>query len=320
MFRKDEAKDKANDSNITLNGSQTDICKVVNTILSEVNELRSQLAAITSANVYKDARIKKLESSNEELTTRLSKLEVEKFNYTQLNINNKNKRKNNAFAIEDDIEQPAPKAMFDFSTFTKNPPVSFCPTSFPRIIASRDSASKTPVAKTAANSSLNGHGPDKNGKKLPQDPAPGNRSGKSNKRRSTNLLIGSRVGSDLFAAPRKFHYCVSKVRPDFDTSRLKDYIGDFLTGSKQDIEVEEIPLRHNTYYRMFKVSVLNTFDSDMKNVLNWPCGIEIKRFFFPKGSSNNPVASTSKNIQSVASDSASANLSVYASNGEMEHD
>ena len=165
---------------------------------------------------------------------------------------------------------------------------------------------------------MNGRVPDKYSNKAAVNPAPVNKPGKSNKRRNTNLLIGSRIGSDLFAAPRKFHYCISKVRPDFDTTKLRDYIGSFLTGSKQDIEVEEIPLKHNTYYRMFKVSVLNTFDSDMKNISNWPCGIEIKRFFFAKGSITNPVVLNSKNSQSVAG--ASANLSSYASNGEMEHD
>ena len=117
VFKKDEAKDKSNDLNTTLNGSQTEISKIVNTILSEVNELRSQLAAVTSANVYKVARIKKLESSNVELTARLTKLEVEKFNYTEFNVNNKNKRKTNSFAAEDEIEQPAPKASSFFLSY-----------------------------------------------------------------------------------------------------------------------------------------------------------------------------------------------------------
>ena len=49
---------------------------------------------------------------------------------------------------------------------------------------------------------------------------------------------------------------------------------------KDEIEVTEMNLKHNTYYRMFKVTVSERFSGETKNDDNWPSGVEIRRNFF----------------------------------------
>ena len=102
--------------------------------------------------------------------------------------------------------------------------------------------------------------------------------------RSKNTIVGSRSSNELAGVMRRFHYCVSKLRPSANIESLKSYIKTFLKCDIEEVEVSEIPLKHNTYYRMFKVTVSEKYATEMKDVDNWPSGVEVRRYFFQKRS------------------------------------
>ena len=49
-----------------------------------------------------------------------------------------------------------------------------------------------------------------------------------------------------------------------------------------EIEVTEMNMKQNTYFIMLKVTVSEKYSIEMKNDDNWPSGVEIRRYFFPK--------------------------------------
>ena len=93
----------------------------------------------------------------------------------------------------------------------------------------------------------------------------GSKSG--NKRRTQNVIIGSGNSTALARAPRRFHYCIGRLRPDCDSDKLREHIDSFL-GDGADTEVQEIQLKHNSSYRLFKVSVSDKFANEMNDVQN----------------------------------------------------
>ena len=102
------------------------------------------------------------------------------------------------------------------------------------------------------------------------------------KRGKSKVLIGAGHSNSLARAARRFHYSVSKLRPETTVSNLKGHISSFLQCEDSAIDIEEISLKHNRYYRMFKVTVGEEYSKQMNDGKNWPSGVEIKRFFLPK--------------------------------------
>ena len=75
---------------------------------------------------------------------------------------------------------------------------------------------------------------------------------------------------------------MSKLRPETNAEDLKLHIAGFMQGDTESIEVEEIKLKHSSYYRMFRVTIGDEYATVMQEASNWPCGIEVKRFYLPR--------------------------------------
>ena len=114
--------------------------------------------------------------------------------------------------------------------------------------------------------------------------------------RGKNIFIGSGTNnSALSRAPRRFHYSVSKLRPETDAETLRQFIAGFIQCDTGNIEVEEIKLKHSSYYRMFRVTIGEEHASVMQDGSNWPCGIEVKRFYLPRDVESGTLNKTSAN-------------------------
>ena len=76
---------------------------------------------------------------------------------------------------------------------------------------------------------------------------------KNNKHfRGKNVLIGSSTSTNaLSRAPRRFHYSVSKLRPDTDADTLRDHIGSFLEFENNDLSKFKVELIN---YKLFLFS------------------------------------------------------------------
>jgi hypothetical protein len=98
---------------------------------------------------------------------------------------------------------------------------------------------------------------------------------------------------NLNRAPRRFHYKIGQFLPDTTESDLKCFVSNFIKGK---IEVETIVLRHNKYYKLFRVSVEDTYDAEMLNCENWPFNINVCRFFFNHSVSKKDVNGHVKDV------------------------
>jgi hypothetical protein len=104
-----------------------------------------------------------------------------------------------------------------------------------------------------------------------------NNGGPRGHRDDKGIIGSSTLFGNLNRAPRRFHYKVGEFLPKTTVNDLKGFVSKFIKGN---IEVENIELRHNKYYRLFSVSVDDTYESTMLNSENWPEDIKVSRFFF----------------------------------------
>ena len=116
------------------------------------------------------------------------------------------------------------------------------------------------------------------------------------KRNFKPLVIGKSASNDINfrSVPRKFHYCVGRIPLGLEIETFKNYLSEKIKG---EIFVENINLNHN-YFKLFKVSVDETFDKVMCDPETWPELITVRRYFFrsnkasPDSLGSQPLTST----------------------------
>ena len=93
-------------------------------------------------------------------------------------------------------------------------------------------------------------------------------------------MVGSAVSQTnvLKKATRRFHFCVGNVDTSASAKDIQEHVSKFI---QKINSVDEIQIKSKKH-KLFKVCVDDTYESLMLNPANWPSGIRIKRFNFPK--------------------------------------
>ena len=98
------------------------------------------------------------------------------------------------------------------------------------------------------------------------------------RKRKNEGIIGSSLNTcSLDRVPRRFHYKVGRLGLHTTEEDLENFVSKFV---KCKVEVEHINLPYAKYYKLFRVSVPDTFDSIIMDGNNWPKDIRVARYYF----------------------------------------
>ena len=123
-------------------------------------------------------------------------------------------------------------------------------------------------------------------------------SGTSAKKSVKGIIGSGAVQGSLARVPKRFHFKVGRFQASVEESDIKKHVEGFVKSGV--VEVTLMNMMSFNYYKRFKVSVDDTWSSEMWNEKNWPEGIEVSRFFIR----NSNLANTSdagKNKSAVPS-------------------
>ena len=252
----------------------SDDASMLSTLLDKINQLEIQVGSLTKAKLALEERCVKLEA-------KVNAIEKKKgFPYVTVNSSNtspvrKRNRDNNLILSSVPLAEtpgtnistseshsyasPYNQSFARMVSHSRQPPLE----GFRQVIGPNN---KSKPESTAAHSSRASN-KDEQSKKTS---------------RSRTLFIGKgTTGSGIAGAPRRHYFCIRRLRPETNTDILATFVSSFLKCESKHVEVEEIALKYNNYYRSFRVTVGRIYSKEMNNMDNWPSGVEIKRYFFP---------------------------------------
>ena len=119
------------------------------------------------------------------------------------------------------------------------------------------------------------------------------------------MVVGQSLQTkNLKRANRNFHYYVSNWDAETKDEEVFSHLKSFITGY---FEIESIKLNH-TRFRAFRVTVDDSQEQVMLQPQNWPEGIVVKRYYFPriKTSDTNTTIANGKIVQLAAISTTSA--------------
>ena len=107
------------------------------------------------------------------------------------------------------------------------------------------------------------------------------------KAKSKPLVVGQSVqAKNLKRAIRQYHYYVSNWDKETRTEDVEVHLKSFLNCQ---FEIEAINLNHSRF-KAFRVSVDDSQEEVIVNPQNWPEGIYVKRYYFPRNKTSNTAA------------------------------